>query len=137
MLKQENLNNTSNPSKEKIKFSGIKDAPKKFHTSHKESKIIITKAPIRSTSFILMHSTKEINPRTFKSVQINVPKNLTHTAYVSQKATILSNTKAKHTLQQQILPLQSSFSTVLFPLQVPLSSVSTSRIYTSLHRPTT
>ena len=84
MLKLENSNNTVNYSKEKIKFSGSKDAPKKLHSLQKYSKIATAKAPTRSTSFVQIHHIKGRNPRTFEYVQTTAPKNMTHTTSVSQ-----------------------------------------------------
>ena len=57
MLKPENLKNIVNSPKENIKFFGNKDAPKKFHASHKEAKIATTKEPTQSTSFNTSSST--------------------------------------------------------------------------------
>ena len=65
MLKPENLKNIVNSLKENIKFFGNKDAPKKFHASHKEAKIATTKEPTQSTSFIQMSYPREGNPCTF------------------------------------------------------------------------
>ena len=134
MLKPENPKNIVNSSKEYIKFSGNKDAPKKLQSSHKDKKIATKKAPKLSTSFIQMHYPKERNPCTFKYVQTNALKNLTHNASISQQDVTLLTTKAKHTIQQQTLPLQNSFSTVFFPLQEPLCYALTYVISTSSHR---
>ena len=82
MLKPEKLKNIVNSSKEKIKFSGNKDAPNKLNALHKDAKISTAKVPTHSTSFIKMHHPKERNPP--KSVQTTALKNMTHTASISQ-----------------------------------------------------